>query len=519
MTMNHQAPWESDSDRYLLRAVVESAPTALVLVDQNGHIVLANAEAEKMFGHKRESLMGQTIELLIPARFRDAHPGMRQAFLLQPEARRMGIGRDLRGVRADGSEFPLEIGLNPVQTNQGTFVLSAIVDISERKEIENRFRLAVDAAPVAMLMTNESGCIELANRESMRLFGYGAGELVGQPLEVLIPQQFRTGHPKLRESYQNRPESRRMGEGRILYARRKDGSEVPVEIGLSPLSTLEGKVVLSVIVDISERVAAEEAQRKLNDELERRVTERTAELALAIEALSESNVELQQFAYVASHDLQTPLRGIAGCAQILEADYSDVVDEAGREIIQRMVQSTVHLQALIRDLLAYSRIEARERPFEPVDLNGVLVEALALLAPTVVEAQATITHDVLPTVLGDRTQLIQLFSNVIGNAVKYRAARPPAIHVSALSENAGAWRISVRDNGIGIAAEHMDKIFEVFARLHSQKTYPGTGIGLAVCRRVIGRHNGRIWAESTLGDGSVFHFTLGVFPMPDGGDL
>lgn len=491
------------------RATVESAPTAMVMIDRQGMIVLVNGETEKMFGHRREALLGRPIESLIPVRFRMAHPGMREAFFQLPEARRMGVGRDLFGVRADGSEFPIEIGLNPVETDEGTFVLSAIVDITERKEIEGRFRLAVDAAPVAMLMTDSAGRIELANREALRLFGYAPGELVGQPLEVLIPGQFRGRHPHLRQNYQDKPESRRMGEGRVLHARRKDGVEVPVEIGLSPLSTAEGKVVLSVIVDISERVAAEEAQRKLNEELERRVSKRTAELGHAIEALTESNVELQQFAYVASHDLQTPLRGIAGCAQILEAEYAGAVDEAGRAIIRRMVQSTVHLQSMIRDLLAYSRIEARDRPFGPVDLEAVLAETKALLEATVLEARATITHDPLPTVTGDRTQLVQLFSNVIGNAVKYRADRPPAVHVSATREDAETWRISVRDNGIGIAAEHLEKVFEVFTRLHTQAAYPGTGIGLAVCRRVVGRHNGRIWVESAAGAGSTFHFTLG----------
>lgn len=492
------------------RATVESAPTAMVMIDRQGMIALVNRETEKMFGQTRDALLGRPIETLIPDRFRMAHPGMREAFFKRPEARRMGVGRDLHGVRADGSEFPIEIGLNPVETDEGTFVLSAIVDITERKEIENRFRLAVEAAPVAMLMVDAAGRIALANPESARLFGYPVDELIGQPLDMLVPEAQREHHPALRKGFIANPASRRMGGGRVLYALRKDGSEVPVAIGLAPLNTPDGQLVLSVIVDISERVAAEEKQRALNEELERRVSERTAELAQAIEALTESNVELQQFAYVASHDLQTPLRGIAGCAQILETQYSDAVDEVGRDIIRRMVQSTVQLQALIRDLLAYSRIETRERPFVAVDLNAVLDETLALLDASVVESNGTVTHERLPTVTGDSTQLVQLFSNVIGNAVKYHGETPPRVHVSATPEPAGGWRISVRDNGIGIAPEHQERVFEVFARLHSQKAYPGTGIGLAVCRRVVSRHNGRIWVESMPGEGSTFHFTLGV---------
>lgn len=508
--MDQVLRWQSGLDREALSAVIESAPTALIMVDDGGCIVLANAEAERMFRFPRNEMVGMGIEALVPERFRGLHPAYRTGFFVRPRARSMGQGRDLYGLRRDGTEFPIEIGLNPVKTDAGTFVLSAIVDITERKEIENRFRLAVEAAPVAMMLTNADGRIELANREAARLFGYESRELVGEPLEVLIPERYRHDHPGLRTQYQGRPEARRMGEGRILHARRKDGSEVPVEIGLSPLAMHEGKLFLSVIVDITERVAAAEAQRKLNEELERRVSERTAELARAIEALTESNVELQQFAYAASHDLQTPLRGIAGCAQILEQQYAEAVDEGGREIIRRMVQSTVHLQALIRDLLAYSRIENRERPFEPVDLNAVFDEALSLLQTSVVEAGARITHEPLPTVQGDRTQLVQLFSNLIGNAVKYHGEAPPTVQVSATPDVGGDWRVSVRDNGIGIAPEHQEKVFEVFTRLHNQTAYPGTGIGLAICRRVVHRHNGRIWVESTPGEGSTFHFTIGM---------
>ncbi|MDX2218595.1 MAG: PAS domain S-box protein [Burkholderiales bacterium] len=502
--------WQSELSHEILAAIIDSAPTANVMVDGEGRIVLANAEAERMFRYPREEMMGLGIEQLVPERFRDLHRIHRTGYLVQPLARGMGQGRDLYGLRRDGSEFPIEIGLNPVETQEGPFVLSAIVDITERKEIENRFRLAVEAAPVAILMVDAAGRIALANPESARLFGFSVSELIGQPLDMLVPDAQRGQHPALRQGFIANPASRRMGGGRVLHALRKDNSEVPVAIGLAPLNTPEGQLVLSVIVDISERVAAEEKQRALNEELERRVGERTAELAQAIEALTESNVELQQFAYVASHDLQTPLRGIAGCAQILESQYSDAVDEAGRDIIRRMVQSTVHLQALIRDLLAYSRIENRERPFMPVDLNAVLTESLALLDASIIESHATVTHDPLPTVIGDRTQLVQLFSNVIGNAVKYHGDALPVVHVWATPEEADTWRISIRDNGIGIAAEHLERVFEVFTRLHSHKAYPGTGIGLAVCRRVVGRHNGRIWVDSVPGEGSTFHFTLGV---------
>lgn len=488
-------------------AIIESAPTALVMIDCAGRIVLLNAETERLFGYRREALLGQSIEILVPERFRGRHADYRTGYLIAPEARTMGVGRELYGIRQDGSEFPIEIGLNPVETGEGVFVLSAIVDISERKESEVRFRQALESAPMAMIMIDDRGIIDLANTEAGRLFGYPPGEMIGQSVDVLVPDSSRGAHPGLRTDYFKSPNARRMGLGRELYGRRKDGSQVPVEIGLSPLRTAQGRFVLSAIVDISERKRAEEAQRILNEELERRVLERTAALERSHEALERSNVDLQQFAYIASHDLQTPLRGMAGCAQLLEERFGSALGQDGGALIRRIVGGAIQLQSMIKDLLEYSKIDSRERPFENISLDKVFTDAIGLLYSSIQEAGARVTKGELPWVRGDRAQLTQLMTNLIGNAVKYHGSDPPRVHVTASLDEGGAV-ISVRDNGIGIAAEHQDGIFEAFRRLHTQQSYPGTGIGLAVCRRVVARHGGRIWVESALGSGSTFHFTL-----------
>ncbi len=223
--------------------------------------------------------------------------------------------------------------------------------------------------------------------------------------------------------------------------------------------------------------------------------------------LARSNADLEQFAYVASHDLKEPLRAISGSVQILQEHYAKVLGGAADEVIKHTVDGANRMQTLIDDLLAYSRITSREAVLAPTDLGEILKEALANLELSIQESKAVITHDPLPTVTADPTQLTQVFQNLISNAIKYRSQRTPKLHVGA--EDRGAqWLLSVRDNGIGIAPQYADRIFRIFQRLHTRKEYSGTGIGLAICKKIIERHGGRIWVESELDEGSTFYFTL-----------
>ena len=245
------------------RQVVESAPNAIVMINGAGAIEMVNTQAERVFGYDRMELIGQPIELLVPERFRKAHPGLRGAFFTNPVSRPMGVGRDLYGLKKDGSEFPIEIGLNPIETDEGAMVLSAIVDISSRKRLEDRFRQVVESAPNAMVMINPTGLIEMVNAQAERVFGYERKELLGEPIEMLVPERFRRAHPGLRGSFFNTPVSRPMGVGRDLYGLKKDGSEFPIEIGLNPIETEEGTMVLSAIVDISARKRLEARFRQV----------------------------------------------------------------------------------------------------------------------------------------------------------------------------------------------------------------------------------------------------------------
>lgn len=250
-----------------------------------------------------------------------------------------------------------------------------------------------------------------------------------------------------------------------------------------------------------------EELRSVNHHLERRVAERTAQLEIANRALEDSNLELQQFAYVASHDLQTPLRSMAGFAQVLEADYAPQLDSTARSHVARIVQACERMHTLVADILTFSRVEARACKFEPADLNQIVAQTAAMLEDEIQISNAEITYEELPTIAGDPAQLSQLLNNLIGNALKYQTTDTPKIHISA-ERRGQEWIISVRDNGIGIDAKHQDKIFEIFKRLHSQENYPGTGIGLAICKRIVDRHGGRIWLDSGPGAGSTFRFSL-----------
>ena len=262
-----------------------------------------------------------------------------------------------------------------------------------------------------------------------------------------------------------------------------------------------------VRAEMQHRAQAEEEVRKLNAALEVKVAARTAELAERARDLERSNMELQQFAYVASHDLQEPLRTIASFTQLLAKRYADKLDDKAREFIAFAVDGSKRMQTLINDLLSFSRVGTQGRPLVPVSTDAVLDAVLKNLKRGIEESRAIITRDPLPVVLADELQLSQLLQNLIGNALKFRRDDTIRVHIGA-ARTATGWNISVGDNGIGVAPEHSERIFVIFQRLHTKTQYPGTGIGLAICKKIAERHGGRIWLEPTPGGGSTFIFSI-----------
>ncbi len=379
--------------------------------------------------------------------------------------------------------------------------------IDARQRVSSLLWAVIESAPVAMILSDTAGQVVLANREAETLMCYEAGAMLGVNVDRLVPAVAREEHAIAREDFVKRPQARSTGP---VLAMRRDGREVPVEVTLKPVSTHGALYVLAVITDIS----GLEVARHENALLEQRVRERTAEigqqteeLRRANQALERSNTQLQQFAYITSHDLQSPLRAISGFLQLLQRRYADKLDSQGQAWIAAATNGAQRMNTLIRDVLEYSRVDARARPFERVPMNDVFADALQLLDVSIRDAGATIERDDLPEVQGDRSQLLQLLQHLLDNALKYHGPQRPRVHVS-VRRLEHDWEFSVRDNGIGIAPEYHERIFEIFRRLHSKSAYPGTGIGLAICQRVVHRHGGRIAVESALGQGATFRFTL-----------
>lgn len=494
------------------RLAVEAAPSGVVMVDGKGRIILVNAETERLFDYPRAELIGQSIEMLVPARFQNIHAQQRGAFIATPETRRMGVGRELFGRRKDGSEFPIEIGLNPIQTSEGVLVLSVIVDITERKAAEERFRSVVEAAPSGMVMVDDTGKIIMVNAETERLFGYKREELIGQSVEIFVPPRFRQRHPHSRQGYQASPQVRSMGAGRDLYGLRKDGSEFPVEIGLNPISTPAGMSTLTTILDITERKQAEEALRAAHDTLEANVAERTAALEVAYRQLKEVDRLKSEFLATMSHELRTPLNSIIGFTGILLQGLPGPLNEEQHKQLSMVYASGKHLLGLISDLLDLSRIESGKVEVErkPVKLEEVVTEVCNTVGPLARQKKLRLKTEFLtplPLITSDRKRIFQVLLNLVGNAVKF--TDQGEVEITGVQQN-GYVKLTVSDTGIGIKPENFPMLFEAFRQVDgsSQRRYEGAGLGLHLSKRLVELLGGEIEAESEYGRGSQFSFTL-----------
>ena len=370
------------------------------------------------------------------------------------------------------------------------------------RESEERYRTLLDVAPVSMVIVDQQGRIALVNTQTEQLFGYLRQELLGQPVEQLIPERFRTEYIHQRGSFSAHRQARPMGTGHEFFACRKDGSEFPVEISLNPLHTAEGDFVIAAVLDITERKRAEQQIRQFNEELERRVAERTAELEAA-------NKELEAFTYSVSHDLRAPLRHIDGFSRILLDDFGASLDPQAHRFLQRIRESTLHMGRLVDDLLNLAHIGRQEVRAQIIGLTTLVEQSLSELSADLSDRNIEWHIDKLPFIEADPGLLKQVFANLLSNAVKYTRPRSPAvISVGALPDSDPPV-IFVRDNGVGFNMKYADKLFGVFQRLHHQEDFEGTGVGLAIVQRVIHKHGGRVWAEAQLDKGATFFFTLG----------
>ena len=596
-----------------MRWLLEAAPDAMVVVDGDGRIVMANSELDRLFGYRAGELVGSSIELLVPERHRAAHPGRRAQYARHPRTRPMGDDAGLTARRRDGTEFAAEISLSSMLTESGPLVTAAVRDVSLRRRGEERFRQYVESAPDAMVVVDAEGRMVLVNAQAEAIFGYDREELLGRPVEMLVPPERRDRHPAYRAAFVRAPRLRGMGHpGLELEGLRRDGSRFPIEISLSPLETEDGLLVSSAIRDVTERRAADEARFRLAaivessqdaiigldldttvqswnrgaeqvfgwtaaeavgrplgsltvpehadqlkevlDKLSRgeRVEHREgvgarkdgtpvelsfrlspvrdlrgtlvgtsvvardvgdqkraqAELARARDAAELASRELEAFSYSVAHDLKAPLRALDGFSQILVEDYADALDDDGRAYLRRLRGSAQYMARLIDSLLDLARVSRVEPRFRPVDLGGIARACTQRLRDAEPDRRVELVVEDGLLAHGDPALLAVAMDNLIGNAWKFTRDRDDArIEVGrGAPEEPDAFRVT--DNGAGFDMAYAAKLFGVFQRLHTEREFEGTGIGLATVDRIVRRHGGRVWARGEVGGGATFWFTL-----------
>jgi PAS domain S-box-containing protein len=451
-----------------LSELLESMPAAVVVVSVAGRIALVNCELERMFGHERAQLVGRHVECLLPQRYRTRHAGLRAGYWADPLPRAMGVGRELFGCRGDNTEFPVEIGLRTIGLPEGRAVLAAVVDISARTLAQTGFQSVVEAAPYGLLMADGNGKITLANAQIERMFGYSREEMLGRGLEMLLPERYRGVHANHRLVFARAPAMRTMGAGRDLMAQHRDGTEFPVEIGLNPIG--RDGLVLAAVIDITWR-------KRL--ELE----------------LRQANTNLEEFTYVASHDLKSPIRGISDLVQWIAEDLGVAATPAIRHNLDRVSVRTRRLERIIDDLLSYARAGR-------VSTELVLIEARELVTdildvqPVPIGFKVTITSSA-SSFKAAKTPLETVLRNLIGNAIKHHDCVDGNVDVTVEDDDAYCL-FTVTDNGPGIPTEAQERVFRMFQTLTASER-EGSGMGLALTKRLVEAHGGRVTLESRDG--------------------
>jgi PAS domain S-box-containing protein len=481
ITAHKQAQIKAEAAALSLSAIVDSSDDAIIGKDLSGIITSWNKSAERLFGYSAEEIVGKSVTLLIPPDRADEEP---QILARLRNGERVDHFETLRR-RKDGTLLDISLTISPVKNARGEIIGASKIarDTTETKRAERGSRLfsaIVDSSDDAIISKDLNGIITSWNNGAERLFGYTAAETIGKSITMLIPEERLDEEPKILERL-------RRGE-RVDHfetiRRKKDGALVEISLTISPVRNADGTIIgaSKIARDITDRKRADAEIKRVNQDLE-------------------------QFAFSASHDLQEPLRNIKIYSELLTQRYGDKFEGEALEFLGYLRAGATRMEILLRDLLAYTQVTSMQEIPEKADANEALARALEGLASAISEAGAQVTADLLPSVRVHHAHLQQLFQNLIGNAIKYRSNEPPQVRVTATGQP-GSWMFAVADNGIGIAPEYQEDVFGLFKRLHTSDQYSGTGIGLAICKRIVDRYHGRIWIESGPGQGSTFRFTL-----------
>lgn len=480
------------------RSIVETAHDLIFSLSLEGTFTFVNRASEQFFGLPPEALVGHNIEeFLDPSEVEEARQTIAEVMDGRPE-----YDGETTIVARDGSRKHILVNLVPVADDAGlsSGIIGTASDLTKQRRAQEQFRLAVELNPNAIIIVGSDGNIVYANERTSELFGYNSQELRGLPVARLVPAEVREKHLAQVDDYFNKPDARPMGHGQDLHGIHKDGSRIPIEVGLTPFKSEEGEFVMASVIDISPRRQNERLLASYSEQLER-----------VNEDLAQRNIELDEFAYAASHDLQEPLRKLNTFSDWLRRDLdANNLSEVEKDL-QVIQNSARRMSHLIRDLLELSRSGRGTMRWEPVDLNRCVREVLDILSVAIEQSHARIIVPELPSVMGDWPLLRQLYQNLIANAVKFVAIGPPVVELTVEKKDSGVI-LGVKDNGIGIPEGFTQQIFVPFKRLHARGEYDGSGLGLSIAQKIVDRHQGTIWVESREGEGSHFRFELVAAP-------
>lgn len=479
----------------MFEGLFEFAPDAILVISSKGDIIQVNQQAEMLFGYTRKELVGADHDIVVPDRFRGKHLVDRTEYMSAPHVRHMGTGLELYGRRKDGSEFPVDIALGPLQARDEVVTLAVVRDFTERKQALDKIAsLAafVEFSTDAIIGQTLEGIIVSWNPGAEITYGYTAKEVIGRSISLLSPP----GHP---EDMITIFEQVRRGEALKHYEsvhRRKDGTLIHFSSSVSPFKDSVGNIVgvVTIARDVTEQKRVEEALKEQRQQLE------------------DANRELESFSYSISHDLKAPLRAIDGFSRMFMKKYGNTLDEEAARMINVIYSNAKKMGTLIDDLLSFSKVLSNSMTISEIDMNKLAGEVCNEIRVANEEREFEIRIAKLEPGYGDEALIRQVLFNLISNAIKFTKDRKPGIISISSYCNADKIIFCLQDNGAGFDMAYYDKLFGVFQRLHRQEEYEGTGVGLAIVQRIVKRHGGDVWAEGKVNEGATFHFSL---PNPD----